>query len=388
MSLINQMLKDLEQRNVPAEEIKPVSGEVRAAQATKTASIWPRLVLGVLLLGASLAAAWWNLKPASLPAAVSPVAIPAPSAVAPVVSPAVEQVPAGLPEPAPAPLAVPVDAPVTMTAPAPAVLVPPRLPGLSTELKIAPVSVPDAADQPLAAEKKTEAASASASIPAVTELAEEKPRKAKRAAKIGAASPAPSLKVVTPQQNSENLYKQSVTLLQQGRVAEAREALAQALKENPVNHNARQLLVGLLVESKRSGEALVVLQEGVRLAPEQSGFVMALARLQVESGDRKSAMQTLEQGAVSANEDAEYHGFYAALLQREGRHDEAAGAYLQALRGDPANTSWLVGVGISLQALGKYADAREAYERARQTGRLTPELTSFVDQRLTQIKGK
>lgn len=117
---------------------------------------------------------------------------------------------------------------------------------------------------------------------------------------------------------------------------------------------------------------------------------MALARLQVEAGggDRGAALQTMEQGAQYATEDAEFHGFYAALLQREDRHQEAVSHYLRALNDDPANVSWLVGVGISLQAQEKYADAREAFERARQSSQLSPEMAGFVDQRLKQLKGK
>ena len=177
-------------------------------------------------------------------------------------------------------------------------------------------------------------------------------------------------------------------MLQQGRVAEARATLTQGLENDPFNHNARQLLVGLLVENKHNDEASNLLQEGVRLAPDQTGFVMALARLQMEAGDRKTALQTMEQGAKFAANDADYQGFYAALLQRDERHDEAVSHYLSALRSDPANTSWLVGIGISLQAQNKYADAREAFERAKQIGQLSPDLSDFVDQRLLQLKGK
>jgi MSHA biogenesis protein MshN len=197
-----------------------------------------------------------------------------------------------------------------------------------------------------------------------------------------------AIKTVTPQQKSDNHYKQALSLLQQGRVSEARDALAQSLEEDPFNHNARQTLAGLLVDSRHAADAIAVLLEGVRVAPEQSGFAMALARLQVEAGDRAAGLQTLEQGAKYAGDDAEYHAFYAALLQRGNRHDEAIAHYLTALRGDPANTNWLIGVGISLQEQGKFADAREAFERARMVGDLTPELAAFVDQRLRQMKSK
>lgn len=363
MSVINQMLKDLEQRNVPADGVNPLGGEVRSVSTGQPARLWPRLLLGLVLLGSSLAVAWWKFQPSVLDPATP-------------VSPAVAVNP-------PPPVAVvPNEVPPTVVA-EPAPMVTPRLPGLETELKnvpaiIAPVLMP---------EKKTELVPAAKPVVVAAVIAEEKPKE-NRPAKTASAGSAASLKVVTPQQKSENFYKQSVSMLQQGRVTEAKDTLLQALAENPANHNARQLLVSLLVENKRSAEALSLLQEGVRIAPEQSGFVMALARLQVEAGDRMSSLKTLELGAKYAAEDAEYHGFYAALLQRDARHEEAVAHYLTALRGNPANNSWLIGVGISLQEQQKNADARDAFERARQSGQLSPELLAFVDQRLKQLKGK
>jgi MSHA biogenesis protein MshN len=47
--------------------------------------------------------------------------------------------------------------------------------------------------------------------------------------------------------------------------------------------------------------------------------------------------------------------------------------------------TWLVGIGISLQALGQNRDAQEAFTRARDGGLLSPPLLSFVEQRLRQL---
>lgn len=174
--------------------------------------------------------------------------------------------------------------------------------------------------------------------------------------------------------------------MQQGRVAEAQETLTKSLEANPENLKARQVLVGLLVESRHNDEATALLQEGLKLSPEQSGFSKALARLQVEAGDSSAGLKTLEQGLPYAGDEAEYHAFYAALLQRDGRHDEAIQHYLTALRTDPAMPSWLVGVGISLQTQGKTTDAVEAFQRAKDTGQLTSQLNQFVEQRLSQLK--
>lgn len=363
MSLINQMLKDLEQRNTPAEELKPLVGEVRSVRDDPSSGNGLRIFLVLLLLALGGFAIWWKQQ---APVAVAPVAALPPSTAQAVA-------PAAVPAPPPLPTA-PEPASLAGNAPTPL-----RLPGLDIELRTAPST----AERPMAPEKKVEPVSTVVATESTKSMADEKPRE-----KHVKAPSDLSIKSVTPQQKGENLYKQAVSLLQQGRVSEARDALSQSLAESPANHGARQMLAGLLVENRRSGEAVNLLQEGVKLAPDQTGFVMALARLQVDAGDRKAGLQTLEQSAKYAADDAEYNGFYAALLQREHRHDEAVTHYLTALRADPANTSWLVGVGISLQEQDRFADAREAFERARQVGQLSPEVSAFVEQRLRQMKGK
>lgn len=356
MSLLNQMLKDLEQRHASSTEVKELHGEIHSVPDVAASVQWWRIILVMLSLLLLGFAVWWAMRQQS-----PQPAMPMPASVVP---PAVM--------PAQPVAALPTEPPPV--APAADVTTVPRLPGLETGLHstpLAPSAIPGSARK---AEPPVEPVDA---MPTVTEP----PKHVK-------LSPEVSIKSMTPQQRSDNQYKQAVSLLQQGRVAEARDAFMLAVQEDPANHNARQMLAGLLVESKRSGEAMEVLQDGVRIAPEQSGFTMALARLQVEAGDRDTALQTLEQGAKYAGDDAEYHAFYAALLQRSGRHDEAVTQYLASLQTDPANTNWLVGVGISLQEQGRYADAREAFERARMVGGMVPELAAFVDQRLSQLKGK
>ena len=214
------------------------------------------------------------------------------------------------------------------------------------------------------------------------------PAPEKKAAPATATAAAESRwqKRFSPQQQSDNLYKQAVAQVQQGQGTEARQSLRQALEANAANTSARQMLVGLMVEGGSADEAIAQLREGLRLSPEQSSFSMTLARLQLETGDTDGGMATLEQGLKSAGDEPQYQAFYAVLLQRAKRHDEAVLHYLVALRSDPAMPTWLVGIGISLQAQGKNADATEAFQRARDSGQLSPQLAQFVEQKLNQLK--
>ncbi len=181
-------------------------------------------------------------------------------------------------------------------------------------------------------------------------------------------------------------YARGTSLMHQGRLAEAREALESTLRQSPRHHSARQALFGVLLEQRQHAEAEGLLQEGLRLSPAQPGFSMALARLQVERGDSNSGVDTLLKGLEHARDNADYAGFLAALLQRLQRHGEAVEHFQSALRLRPQHGVWLLGLGASQQALGRITDAQDAFRRAKAAGSLTPELQAYADQRLRQLQ--
>jgi MSHA biogenesis protein MshN len=194
------------------------------------------------------------------------------------------------------------------------------------------------------------------------------------------------IKQPTAREQAENEYRKGVASLNQGRMAEAQESLEAALNLYPGYHAARQALVGVLVESRKLADAERVLQDGVALAPAQIGFAMALARLQIDHGDVAQAATTLRKSLDYAQGSPEYVAFFAAALQRQGRHEEAIEQFQSALRARPNSGVWWLGLGISLQAANRAADAQEAFRRARAANNLSPELAAFVDQRLKQLQ--
>jgi MSHA biogenesis protein MshN len=189
----------------------------------------------------------------------------------------------------------------------------------------------------------------------------------------------------TPRELADHEYRKAASGLQQGRLAEAQEGFRAALNLHPGHHGARQGMVGLMLQSKSYGDAERALQEGIRLAPEQIGFAMTLARLQVDRGDTAGAVATLQGGAGHAHGSPDYLAFLAALLQRQGRHEDAIEQFNAALRGKPNTGVWWLGLGMSLQTLNRVAEAQEAYRRAKASN-LNPELTAFADQRLRQLQ--
>jgi MSHA biogenesis protein MshN len=388
MSLINKMLQDLDARGTPAAEsfpsqIRPVARERMSLGERVDSRTLGLTVAGLgaaCALGALLWYGWTHYRQpqtaANRPAPVA--AAPAKAAVQGMQS-TITMGPAN--SAAPAPLAVPDSA---AEAPAPAVEEAPaklrKLRGADMarlekqSAAAAPKSVagyePDsdearAARQAIMAE--LQARTATGSKPAAS-------TKGKRGAQ-GVEEAAP--------QRAEGEYRHALTALQDGRMTEALAALEQALKINPAHDAARQTLVGLLIEAKRSDDAIRHLQTGLALDPRQPSLAMLLARLQIERGG--SGIDTLTRTLPYAGNNADYHAFLAGALQREQRHREAAEQYQAALRAAPANGVWWMGLGMSLQAEKRNAEALEAFQRARGSGTLSAELQAFVERRLQML---
>jgi MSHA biogenesis protein MshN len=191
---------------------------------------------------------------------------------------------------------------------------------------------------------------------------------------------------LTVQQRAENEYRKALVLAQQGKQQDAIAGLEHALQLDRQNASARQTLAGLLIEAKRTDEAAQKLQEGLALDPTQAGLAMILARVQVDKGDVTHAIETLQRTLPYASTRADYQALLAALLQRGGRHKEAVEHYVAALEQNPQNGVWWMGLGISLQAESRVPEAQEAYGRAKASNTLSPALLAYVDQKLNQLK--
>jgi len=191
----------------------------------------------------------------------------------------------------------------------------------------------------------------------------------------------PSDAPAVSQSAAQSELTRAIDLAGRGRATEATQVLLAALNKRPDWVDARSMLAALQAEAGDRREALSTLLAGVAADPAR--FALTAAQLQAELEDPAGALQTLDRVPAAAR-DRPYHALAAAIAQHAGQHELAVAEYAAALRFDPADSVAWVGLGISLQALGRREQALAAFHGAAQ-GTLSPDLRRFVEARIREL---
>ena len=376
MSVINQMLKDLDRRQQEAEGAAVYVAPVRQQG-------WWMLVLTLLctlalgILGWRTWIFWQQSQRASLPAAQVE---------------ALHTAPAAAPS---SPLAV-VATTQAVSSAAPVAKVP-AASAESTAARVAPsVAEQVPADEAvLADEGNPQEALGGETIPSDEELqpdlyAELAAEQSAEEAPAPAAPRKPGiLKIETVELSDAELAtlaeRKATTAMAKGRMQEAQDGYYEVLAHDPHNQGAREQLAGLLYGAGRLTEAAQVLEEGLRLDPAQADLRLLLARVAISGGDRQKALDWLTGYQPDIASNLDYYATWAGLAQELGQPVQASEMYVRLLRQQPDQGRWWLGLGVAEDGQGHRQRALDAYRNAQLHGNLGEASTQWLEQRIGQL---
>jgi MSHA biogenesis protein MshN len=364
LSLINQMLKDLEKRSpsgAPGGQGLP-SGVVSAAGPGRRRRVpWPWLLLVLpALVGIAWSVRFFGSGPVAEPAGKVLTAPP------PAGEPAAVAVPAKVRPAAAEQVSVREESGREESGPA-------RLEPLPPERQAGPPLV--VADPAPAVDAPKPAVDLPPSSPA------------------GGHAPAEGLVrqevQPTPRERADNLFRDGLATLRQGRPQQAETALRTALAIEPAHTGARDLLLRVLMRQNRQAEIRDLLAEGVRDVPHHLPYRIHFARLLVEEGALEQARQELTRDPRPAIAEApDLYAMLATVHQRRGDYAEAARTYRLLLAVRPEQAVWWMGLGIALEGADSYNQAEQAYRQALSRGGLSAGLQAYVRGRLAVLEGR
>lgn len=181
--------------------------------------------------------------------------------------------------------------------------------------------------------------------------------------------------------------------MQKAEVLESRGMLEQAmlvyhnvLKQEAAQHTARKKLASLLYGQSRFSQAKQVLIQGQALYPEQQEYLLLLARVYLAANDSEQAMATLAKMKDSGAEAKQKWLQISTLAQKTGDFPKAETAFRQLATLEPNQGRWWMGLAYALDSQQSYKEALGAYQQASDSQHLSSKSRQFVENRM-QVLG-
>ncbi|MDO3388178.1 hypothetical protein QWI17_20195 [Gilvimarinus sp. SDUM040013] len=176
--------------------------------------------------------------------------------------------------------------------------------------------------------------------------------------------------------------------LQDGDRSLARRLLLEFLTEQAARDQwppqSRRLLAQIYIEADELARVESLMPAA--LPAQQAAYLGA--QLAQERGEYDTALQILEVNYSSALEqDETYRALMAGLYQRLSRSAEAEAHYRRLLEAFGSRTRYWLGLAVALDRQGEFGSAATAYRQALQSRDITAALQQFIETRLQQLNG-
>jgi len=169
-----------------------------------------------------------------------------------------------------------------------------------------------------------------------------------------------------------------------GRPGVAEVHLREVIEADAGSTEAFELLATILIRNQRVSEAESLLERGLESASHPHRLARLLGRLRLERGATAGAIEVLREHAPGIDEAAEHHLLLAMAHRQAGDHAAAADLYRRLSEVAPGRARVWLGLGVSLEALERFEDAASAYRRA--AGGEDAQAAHYARQRLAAIE--
>lgn len=194
-----------------------------------------------------------------------------------------------------------------------------------------------------------------------------------------------SIKTPAMQSLLQEQYQKALTEVENHKINLAIKHLTAILAIDPSLNDVRVSLAALLLNNDKEKLAREVINRGLELNPYQVQLIELKARLLANRGKITEALSILLTDPPSIREYPDYYAMIAALYERSNNNVLAINLYRKLLSLNDENGNWWCGLGIALEKQGQIVKAKEAYNRAIVAGNLNSQTISYLQNRL-QVK--
>ena len=161
-----------------------------------------------------------------------------------------------------------------------------------------------------------------------------------------------------------------------------KETLKDLLTLDPRHLPARNLMLQTLIKLNEAAELDAFAQESLDLFPSHLAFITARAHLQIQRKQFAAALAMLEQLDASQINDQTYLSLLAAVYQQQQHYQKSADLYQRLTQLQPDKAEHWLGLGIASENLHHSQSAISAYRQALAKNSLNRQVVDYINQRL------
>ncbi len=162
--------------------------------------------------------------------------------------------------------------------------------------------------------------------------------------------------------------------------------LEQVLKLDPRHLKARLLLAKALHNQGQINKTAEFLDQSLALFPDNLQFINTRAQLFLQQRNPNGALKTLQRIEVANSSNETYLSLLAATYQQLQSFPNAANVYQKLVTVNPEKAENWLGLGLSQEKLGNLKLARDAYQQALSKNTLKESVVSYIKQQLTELR--
>jgi MSHA biogenesis protein MshN len=171
--------------------------------------------------------------------------------------------------------------------------------------------------------------------------------------------------------------------LANNQLSKAEKLFEDVLLVSPEHKVARKQLAALWFGRKSYRDAINLLSQGITQSPQYSEFRLMKARILISQKKMTAALTTLK--VLDTVENVDYQTLLATSAQQQKKYSIAISAYKRLIKMEPNVGRWWLGLAVALDSNSDFKLASKAYEQVINHIELSEELRLFAQQRLQEL---
>jgi len=205
----------------------------------------------------------------------------------------------------------------------------------------------------------------------------------KQLAPVSKKTKTTTIKTVSKTQQAEQLFR--TAKLEQNK-AEKQRKLNLILKLNPHHINARLLLSNILLNMGLTHQVEDLVDQGLALFPQNLQFINLRSQLLLQNKQPQAALAMLQKVNANHIQNEIYLSLLASAYQQNNNNLKSLLTYQKLLKINPHKAEYWLGLAISMEKQGDSKQALSAYQHALDKNTLKNIIVSYIKQRISILK--